>query len=69
MYNRLREARKGRHMTQKQLAAQAGVSQTEISTIETYQITPLLDRAMCIADALGLTAYDIFFLDQPRKKR
>ena len=69
MYNRLREARKGRLMTQKQLAARAGVSQTEISTIETYQITPLLDRAMCIADALGLTVYDIFFLDQPRKKR
>lgn len=54
----LREARK---MTQLRLAVAADITPTALSRIENGVVTPRLDTAKKIADALGVKVDDLFF--------
>lgn len=50
----LRSARRAQKLTQSQLAAKVGVSQTTIARLETGRVSPTLDTVFSVAEALGL---------------
>lgn len=53
--DRIKEARKKKGMTQKQLAANAGISVGSMSAYEKGSQVPPVDAAYCIAAALGVS--------------
>ena len=60
--NKLKAFRKERKLTQTELAARSGISQRYIAFIESGDRTPSLNSALRIADVLGRSVEEIFFL-------
>jgi ribosome-binding protein aMBF1 (putative translation factor) len=63
--NALMTARRARHLTQQQLAAQSGIAQEEISRIERGRKSPTLDTYSRLAAALDLQ----FLAPRPRRSQ
>lgn len=61
--NRLRVARAERNISQEDLANMAGVSRQTISSIETCQYTPSALLAFILAQKLGKSVEELFFLE------
>ena len=59
MFERLREIRKARGLTGEALAEMAGTSKGYISEIETGKRIPSVKMQHQLADALGLSVYEI----------
>lgn len=57
--DRLRELRRGRGMSQEQLALAAGVDRTHLVAVERGYRSILLDRVHELADALGVSASEL----------
>jgi transcriptional regulator with XRE-family HTH domain len=56
---RKRRRMDGRWLDQKQLAALIGMSQANLSRIESGEVSPTLDALCAIAEALEMTVYEI----------
>lgn len=54
LMNAIVEARKERHLTQKQLAEKTGIDQSDISKIETGNANPALSTLKRLADGLDM---------------
>jgi len=66
----LRQARKERGLTLKDLEQLSGVSKSEISNIETGKVIPRLDVVCKIAKALGLPCtFELCDCDQENKSK
>jgi putative transcriptional regulator len=61
--NKLREARDAKGWTQAELAAAIGVSRKTINTVENGVFIPSTLVALKLAEALGLSVEELFFLD------
>ena len=57
--NRMRELRKERHLTMKELGQKVGMSESTISLYETGKHDPDLETLNRIADALGVTVDEL----------
>lgn len=55
-------ARKMAKMTQKDLAAACGVSESTVINWEKYKTEPTISQAMKIGEVLGMNYDDIYFL-------
>lgn len=62
--NRLNALRAERGLTQAALADLVGVSRKTINTVENGVFVPSTTLALKLAQALGLTVEDLFFLDE-----
>lgn len=62
--NTLKEKREAAGLTQAALAEAAGVSRKTINTIENRVFTPSTVLALTLAEVLGVSVHDIFFLEQ-----
>nr|DAN91232.1 MAG TPA: Helix-turn-helix XRE-family like protein [Bacteriophage sp.] len=60
--NKLKEFREEKKLTQTELAAKSGISQRYIAFIESGDRTPSLNSALRIAEVLGRSVEEIFFL-------
>ncbi len=56
---RLRELRRSRGMTQKELAERASLTETYLSRLESAGSTPGIDLVARLADALGASIHDL----------
>lgn len=56
----VRELRRRRHLSSRELAARAGVSHSTISLIERDRMSPSIDTLGAIVDALGTTLAEFF---------
>ena len=63
MLNNVRQKRKSKGLTQKELAELAGVGRVTISNIETERYVPGVDIALKIAEALDCKVEDLFVLE------
>lgn len=63
LYNRLKEIRTNRKLSQAQLAELVGVSRNTISSIETGQYSPTAKLALILCIALDVRFEDMFFFD------
>jgi putative transcriptional regulator len=61
--NKLRAARDAKGWTQAELAAAIGVSRKTINTVENGVFIPSTLVALKLAEALGLSVEELFFLD------
>jgi len=61
--NRVREARDAKGWTQAELAARVAVSRKTINTIENRVFAPSAALAIKLAQALGLSVEELFWLD------
>lgn len=59
MENKIKEARKQKHMTQEQLATAIGVTRSVVSKYESGSIPLTIEQYWAIADALGVQLIDI----------
>lgn len=66
--NRLREIRKSKNLTMKQLGIAVGVSESTISLYETGKHDPDILTLNRIADALGATVDQILGRDEEKKE-
>jgi len=62
MLNRVREIRKRKGLTQKELAVSAHIGQVTISNIETERYVPRVDVALSIAAVLETTVEELFII-------
>lgn len=60
--NRLKDARAAAGWTQAELAARTGVSRKTINTIENSVFVPSTLLALVLADTLGATVENLFFV-------
>jgi DNA-binding XRE family transcriptional regulator len=67
MLNQIIQARRGLHLTQKDLAEKAGLGQAEVSKIERGRKSPTLDTYSRLAAALGLEVPRLAPPRHPRK--
>lgn len=63
LYNRVRELRLEGRLTQKSLAAAAGVSRQTIIAIEKRRLIPSVVLALKLAGALGVQLEELFWLE------
>ena len=61
--NRLKEARREKHLSQAELAELVGVSRNTISSIETGQFNPTAKLALILCIALDKKCEDLFYFD------
>ncbi len=61
--NRLKEARREKHLSQAELAELVGVSRNTISSIETGQFNPTAKLALILCIALDKKFEDLFYFD------
>jgi len=61
--NKLRDARDAKGWTQAELAAAIGVSRKTINTVENGVFIPSTLVALKLAEALGLSVEELFFLE------
>ncbi len=61
--NNLKAVRKGKHLSQAELAQIVGVSRNTISSIETGQFTPTAKLALILCIALDKQFEDLFYFD------
>ena len=64
IYNRLRELRRARGLSQKELAQQLGLGHRSIGYFERQDFEPDLRLAWRIADYFGVELTDVFFRDE-----
>jgi putative transcriptional regulator len=62
--NRLRELRDARGWTQAELAARVGVSRKTVNTVENRVFTPSTLLALKLAEALGVTVEQLFWIEE-----
>lgn len=62
---RLRELRRTRGMTQKELAERASLTETYLSRLESAGSTPGIDLVARLADALGTSVHDLLPITSP----
>lgn len=62
--NRLKEARKEKHLSQASLAEEVGVSRNTISSIENGQFNPTAKLALILCIALDKKFEDLFYFDE-----
>ena len=66
--DRLRNLRKSRHMSQKDLASKIGVSFQTISMLETAERSPSIEAFTLIAELFGISAdYLLGLSDDPKQ--
>lgn len=63
LYNRLKEIRASRNLSQAQLAEIVGVSRNTISSIETGQYSPTAKLALVLCIALDVRFEDLFYFE------
>jgi putative transcriptional regulator len=63
VFNRIKELRLERHMTQQQLADAVGVSRQSINSIERNRYVPSLELALLFARVFACATDDIFRLE------
>lgn len=63
LYNRLKEIRANRNLSQAQLAEIVGVSRNTISSIETGQYSPTAKLALVLCIALDVRFEDMFYFE------
>lgn len=63
LYNRLKEIRASRNLSQAQLAEIVGVSRNTISSIETGQYSPTAKLALVLCIALDVRFEDMFYFE------
>ena len=61
--NRLKEVRKGKKLSQTELAEMVGVSRNTISSIETGQFNPTAKLALVLCRALDKKFEELFYFD------
>ena len=61
LYNRLKETRAEKNLSQTQLARMVGVSRNTISSIETGQFNPTAKLALVLCIALDKKFVDLFY--------
>ncbi len=66
---RLRELRRSRGMTQKELAERASLTETYLSRLEGAGAAPGIDLVARLADALGSTIHDLLPITTPPDTR
>ena len=64
LLNRLREERDAKGWTQAELAARVGVSRKTINTVENRVFTPSATLAIKLAQALGLSVEQLFWIER-----
>jgi putative transcriptional regulator len=64
LINRLREARDAKAWTQAELAARVGVSRKTINTVENRVFTPSTTLAIKLAEALGVSVEQLFWIER-----
>ena len=62
--NRLRVARAEGPISQEELARKAGVTRQTISAIENCQYVPSAELAFVLAECLGKTITEVFYLEE-----
>jgi putative transcriptional regulator len=62
--NRLKEERERLSLTQAELAARIGVSRKTINTVENRVFTPSATLAIKLAQALGLSVEQLFWIER-----
>jgi putative transcriptional regulator len=62
--NRLKDARAGPGLTQAQLAELVGVTRKTVNTIENGVFTPSATLAIKLAQALGLSVEELFWIER-----
>lgn len=60
----IRDLRKKKNLTQKQLANKAGIAQSTVSDIEDGTKSPKLETLDKIATALDMPTYELFITDK-----
>lgn len=60
---KIKEIRKQRQVTQKELSSVSGLTQSYISVIENSKKKPSMNSAFKLAKALGTTIEDLFFAE------
>lgn len=63
LMNSLVVARATKHLTQRQLAQEVGISRTALSSIESGKSVPSVGTALVLAEALEVSVHDIFRVD------
>lgn len=63
LYNKLKEIRTSRNLSQAQLAYMVGVSRNTISSIETGQYSPTAKLALILCIALDVRFEDMFYFE------
>ena len=63
MHEKIRELRKAKGLTQKQVADKVGIHNSYISQIENYQINPSLLIAICLADVFNVSLDELVCRD------
>ena len=61
--NRLKDIRSEKGLTQADLAAKVGVSRKTINTVENLVFVPSTTLALALAETLGMSVEDIFYLE------
>ena len=64
LINRLREARDAKAWTQAELAARVGVSRKTVNTVENRVFTPSTTLAIKLAEALGVSVEQLFWIER-----
>ena len=67
--NRLKDIRSEKGLTQADLAAKVGVSRKTINTVENLVFVPSTTLALALAETLGMSVEDIFYLEPERKRQ
>jgi putative transcriptional regulator len=62
--NRLKEARNALGLTQAQLAEKVGVTRKTVNTVENGVFTPSATLAIKLAQALGLSVEQLFWIER-----
>jgi putative transcriptional regulator len=62
--NRLKERRTELGLTQAELAERVGVTRKTVNTVENRVFTPSTLLALKLADALGVTVEQLFWIDE-----
>ena len=60
IWNRIKVLRAERDWTQADLADKVGISRQAVISIEKYKYTPSLELAFKIAEAFGVSIYEVF---------
>jgi putative transcriptional regulator len=66
LYNRLKELRIARNLTQEVLAEKVGVTRQTIISIEKGRFVPSVRLALLLAQALGSRLEEVFYLEPPK---
>ena len=66
LYNRVKDIRLEKQLTQESLADTVGVTRQSIIAIEKSKFVPSVKLALELAQALGVSLEDLFWLENPQ---